>query len=313
MSRSASTRLAIALAMVLPIAGAVPVLAAVDDHGPAGEYFYDDVNGIYWFDPGHFHGQAHVTVDLLNQYSTVWSYATAGEIENLLGQDAGGVPLEEVLGERTTTLGGGGPRWIGFYLPSGEDGMIVQSDAGPGFETVTDVAPQANAGAYGAGAWFVAAVDPVVSTAAIEDAGIFFHDLLTDLYWYDPSEFFGVDRADIEIWLGANPAWRWATRDDVYRLLGKRTSDGSPLVEVMGPPSTTLSNDRPRWMGYFAEDGIVNGMLLQADIDPLFDIFSTGSTQANAAAFNPGAWLVTDVDPTPNEAAGWGDVKRSYR
>jgi len=314
MSKVPAVRLTTTLVLLFLIAATLPASAELEDVGYRGEYFLDNESGLYWFDPCHFHDQARATLDIFSDHSQVWSWATSAEVDALLDQmTAGGEHLEDVMGLRRSTLGGGGPRWLGYYFDSGDDGWIVQSDETPWYVTVTATSPQANATALGAGAWFVARVNPEGETAVLEDDGMYFHDQSTNLYWYDPAEFFSFTRPDVEGWLTANTDWRWATEAEVFGLLGKCTINGNPMEEVMGTRSSTLASGGPRWVGYYIMDGIVNGLLLQADIAPDFYIIVTGSTQANAGAFNPGAWLVSDIDPTPNENASWGDVKQSYK
>lgn len=304
----------VAFALSLLLAVAPPAGAELQNHGPYGEYFHDTVTGLYWFDPCAFHDQARITVDFLDAYSSVWSWAAQSEVEALMGQTAeAGSSLEDVMGLRRSTITGGGPRWLGFYFGSGDDGWLVQSDAGPEFATVTTTGPQASAYSLGAGAWFVSAVDPVTATAVLEDDGAYFHDQSTDLYWMDPAEFAGYPRDGVVDWLSANTDWRWATQDEVFGLLGKTAVDGAPIEDVLGARQMTPTSGGPRWVGFYTLNGIVNGLLLQADIEPDFVIVSTGSTQANAGAFDAGAWLVSDIDPTSDEDASWGDVKRDFR
>lgn len=42
-------------------------------------------------------------------------------------------------------------------------------------------------------------------------------------------------------------------------------------------------------------------------------MMTTFGTQMGVATWGPGAWVVTDSDPTPIEGASWGEVKRTYR
>jgi len=313
MSAIPSMRLAAAIVLLLLFAGALPAGAELQNHGPEGEYFHDTVSGLYWFDPACFHGQARITLDLMADHSTTWSWATSGEVDGLLNQVSPvGSTIEEVIGPRHSTITGG-MRWMGFCFGSGDDGWIVQSENEPFYTQITSTDSQANAYNFSCGAWFVSAVDPVTTTAVLEDEGTYFHDLETDLYWCDPSMFFGYTRPDVEGWLATHTAWSWATDQQVYNLLGKTSVDGSAIEDVFGTRSMTVTGNRPRWVGYFVMDGIVNGLLLQADLEPNHTIVTTASTQPGAQNFNPGAWLVSDSDPTPNEGASWGDVKRDYR
>lgn len=313
MSAKSTIRVTTTIALLLLFAGTIPAGAELIDIGPRGEYFYDSVNHLYWFDPGNFHDQARVTVDLLPDHSPFWRWATLTEVEALLGQVAeAGSDLEDVMGPRRSTLGNDGPRWLGYYFDSDDDGWIVQSDDTPDFATVTATGAQGNAAAFGSGAWLVSPFIPVPATAMFENDGIYFYDMGTDLYWYDPGEFHGFPRVDVETWLSTHPAWRWATESEVFGLLGKSTMDGQPLELTLGDRTASHTSGGPRWIGFFDGTGLIDGLLIQSDIEPGFDILNTGSTQANAGAFGAGAWLVSETDPSTAQDANWGEIKRGY-
>ena len=129
MSAIPSLRIVTVLVLLLLFAGAIPAGAELQNHGPNGEYFHDTVSGLYWFDPANFHEQARITLDLMADYSTTWSWATSGEVDGLLNQVSPvGSTVEDVIGPRHSTLTGGIPRWLGFVYGSGDDGWLIQSE-----------------------------------------------------------------------------------------------------------------------------------------------------------------------------------------
>jgi len=56
----------------------------------------------------------------------------------------------------------------------------------------------------------VTAVDPAAAPRLVDlgDAGEYFRDLGTGLFWRDPATFVGQTRAQVETWLVAHPDWR---------------------------------------------------------------------------------------------------------
>lgn len=155
---------------------ATPSSAALIDHGAAGDYFYDTNSGLYWFDPAHFVGQTRAEMDLFAATSKDWDWATSDEIEALEQQSTvGGVSLESVMGARQYTLGGGGPRWLGYYAETGQpDGWIAQ--AADTTDTISSAGFQFDAasfpGTVGVGGWMVSRVDPVPEPTTITLAAL---------------------------------------------------------------------------------------------------------------------------------------------
>jgi hypothetical protein len=291
--------------------------AVVTDHSVYGEYFYDVESGLYWFDPGVFAGQPRATIDHLAEFSTVWHWATSAQVDALVGRMApDGIALEAVMGPRQFTVGNGGPRWIAYHADAGEpNGWLVESTDEPDFRTVTGSGFQGGAENWNAGAWLVAVTDPVVAPRLqnLGDAGEYFRDLGTGLYWCDPATFVGQTREQIGDWLLAHPDWRWATAAEVYALLGKASMGNSLLTDVLGAAQFTIGNGGPRWIGYYDQATQPDGLLLESSLAPSFHLLTVGDTQSGVTSWNPGAWVVSDVDPTPVEATTWGAVKAGYR
>ena len=144
---------------------ASPAAAALIDHGPSGEYFYDTSTGLYWYDPAQLVGQTRAEMDAFASASPQWAWATSAQIDALAGQSSGGgVPLESVVGPRQHTLNNGAPRWLGYYADPGQpDGWIVQ--AFTSLDSVSSTGPQTDAATFpditGVGGWMVSSVDPV--------------------------------------------------------------------------------------------------------------------------------------------------------
>jgi hypothetical protein len=305
--------------LALILLASVPRAQATDltDHGAYGEYFYDAQTGLYWCDPAVFAAQPRTSLELVVQYSTVWEWATSAQIDALVGRTAPvDVTLEAIIGLRQFTIGNGGPRWIGFHAGAGDpNGWLIQSEDEPDFRTVSASGFQGSAETWNAGAWLVAATDPTVAPRLVNlgDAGEYFHDLGTDLYWCDPATFVGQTRDEVVDWLTAHPDWRWATAAEVYALLGKMSADDGLLTAVLGASQLTTGIGGPRWIGYYAQSTAPDGVLLQSDIAPSFHLLTAGGTQGGVAGWDPGAWVVSEVDPTPVEATTWGAVKAGYR
>lgn len=308
--------LALLLLASLPRAQAA-IPSDLSDHGVYNEYFYDDQTGLFWFDPAVFAGDFRSNIDRLVQHSEVWEWATSTQIDALVGRTAPvGTTLEAVIGPRQFTVGSNWPRWIGFHAGTGEpDGWLIQSEDEPDFRTVSTSGFQGGAEGWNAGGWLVATTDPVAAPrlANLGDDGAYFHDLATDLYWCDPATFVGQTREQVVDWLAAHTDWRWATATEIYTLLGKMSADDGLLTAVLGASQFTIGNGGPRWIGYYAQATEPDGVLLESNYTPSFHLLTGAGTQGGVASWNPGAWVVSEVDPTPVEATTWGAVKAGYR
>jgi hypothetical protein len=294
-----------------------PGLAELENCGHYGEYFHDTVSGLYWVDPEVFYGGYRTSLDHMATYSPVWDWATSAQIDALVGQSAAtGFSLQDVLGLRITTIANGGPRWLGFYAEADPDGWLAESSDTPDFVTMTGSGYQGGAAAMGAGAWLVSSTDPTVTAAVLEDygsSGEYFHDQGTDFYWCDPATFYGMSRAEVITWLGENSGWRWATAEEIYALLGKTSTDGTALVQIMGLRLTTVASGGPRWVGFYDQETEPTGILIQAGIDPHFYLLDTAGTQGGAGSMGVGAWVINEADPTPVAPTTLGGVKALYR
>jgi hypothetical protein len=305
--------------LALLLLASLPRAEATDltDHGVQGEYFYDVATGLYWFDPAVFAGQPRIIAETLAEHSLVWSWATSTQVEALVGRTAPvGLTLEAIIGPRQVSVGSNWPRWVGYHDSAVEpNGWLIQSEDEPDFRTLSAAGFQGGAENWNAGAWLGAAADPVAAPRLenLGDGGEYFHDLGTDLYWCDPATFVGQTRDQVGDWLLAHADWRWATAADVYALLGKMSTDDGMLTAVLGAPQFIIGNGGPRWIGYYAQATAPDGVLLESSIAPSFHLLTGGGTQSGVEIWNPGAWVVSDVDPTPVESTSWGAMKAGYR
>ncbi len=142
------------------------------------------------------------------------------------------------------------------------------------------------------------------ASAALIDHGVageYFHDTATGLYWYDPAQFVGQSRAEMDAYVAANPHWDWATSAQIQALDGQASSGGVDLEQVMGTRQYTLTGGGPRWLGYYDEPGQPDGWIVQANGSP--DIVSSTGFQHEAAnspdIVGVGGWMVSRVNPVP--------------
>ena len=142
------------------------------------------------------------------------------------------------------------------------------------------------------------------AAAALIDHGPgseYFHDTATGLYWYDPAQFVGQTRAQMDAFVTASSHWEWATAAQIGALDGQSSVGGVPLESVMGSRQYTLGNGGPRWLGYYAESGQPDGWAVQAFTS--LDTVSNTGFQNDAANFpgitGVGGWMVSRVDPVP--------------
>lgn len=149
------------------------------------------------------------------------------------------------------------------------------------------------------GVWLLASP----ATAALINHGAqgeYFHDTNTGLYWYDPAQFVGQTREEMDAFVTANANWEWATVADLQNLNGQSAEGGVDLELVMGARQYTLTEGGPRWLGYYAETGQPDGWIVQA-MTP--DLISSTGFQNNAAdspdITGVGGWMVSRVDPVP--------------
>jgi len=303
------------IAALILTAGAVVVGAAeLVDRGAHGEFFYDSATGLTWCDPDLL---TEAGRDPLNAFiannSTGWVWASSAQVDALSGSTApAGSSLEAVMGPRQWTVGSDWPRWIGYYAGLVPDGWLIQSADNA---VLADSGGQSGVATWNPGGWFVNASDPTTLPRLQNagSAGQYFRDQATGLYWCDPAQFVGLTRAEVATWLAAHSGWRWAVADEVRALVGRLSVGDVPLVEILGPPQFDLGGGQPRWIGYYAQATEPDGLLLEANMDPYYSLMTGYGTQTGAASWSPGAWVVTDSDPTPIDGASWGEVKRAYR
>lgn len=311
MTRRSPVPLVILAALCLGLSARAADLA---DHGPNGEFFHDPDSGLYWLDPAYLEGHGRAAIVLLAEHHPDWALAGSAQIDGLLGRSGPtGQPLIAVLGSHQIDIAG--YRWLGFYAEADPDGWLIQTTNGPTYDTITETGAQGGAASLNTGGWLVSTVDPVAAPRLENagDDGEFFLDHATGLFWCDPERFVGMTRGEVETWLAGHPGWRWATAAEVYRLGCRLTVGNVELEAVLGAPQFWATDNRPRWLGYYAQESQPDGILLQCGYGPPHILATQIGTQGSVAAWNPGAWVVTEDDPTPTEGASWSGVKRSFR
>ena len=286
-------RSCVMVAVILMILGVGPAAVAGElvDHGNQGEFFLEADTGHFWFDPAVFLGLDRETVDTFVSQSRLWSWATSAQVDALVGSTApAGLALEDAMGLRQSTATGPGPRWLGFHSGSEfPNGWLIQADVDP-FTALTQSGPQWDASLTVHGAWVIAAEDPLLAPRLenVGEAGQFFYDQYSALYWQDPVNFVGMAREEIGVWLAANPSWRWATREEIEGLVGMMSAGDVPLAEILGEPQIIVTGPAPRWVGYYDQVSESDGMLLQADLLPPYIFANSAGSQAGVAGWNPG-------------------------
>lgn len=140
--------------------------AVLEDHGGTGQYFHDLGTDLYWCDPSTFHGMSRAEIESWLTANPDWRWATSAEVYGLAGKSStDGTALDQVLGERLTTVTGGGPRWVGLHAdPAAPDGILLQADIGPDFYLMRSCGTQGAAESLGCGAWIVRSSDPMPVT-----------------------------------------------------------------------------------------------------------------------------------------------------
>ncbi|GEM_PF-3086163 len=135
--------------------------------------------------------------------------------------------------------------------------------------------------------------------------GEMFHDTITGLYWYDPGEFLGWSREEIDLFLADNPEWKLASQLEIVSLYLNYTyisgsQPGSSMVAYLGEP-TYITSTHIYWRGYYlntpysypSSNAYLNENLWCEGG------FSGVSTSARLPIDGQliGAWINTDIDP----------------
>lgn len=279
--------------------------------------FHDAGTGLYWLDPWIFRNIPRADVDAFVDLTPSWEWATSAQIDGLLNSTiAYGENLEYILGPATQSIYGALPQWWGLYASTSPEAWYVASYDHP-YDTIDDTGAVASIGDEDHGAWLVSTVDPA-SLPRLDHLGSidcpYFHDQATGLYWCDQDQFIGMDRAAVEDWLAANPDWRWATSAEARGLIGKRTVGDHYLGDVVGMPQ--VDNDHVmQFICYCGDLAGTQALVLQSGIinhfyRPSFLMFS--SVMGDATGSNAGAWIVSDINPTPLETKSLSEVKQLF-
>jgi len=285
----------------------------------SGGDFYDDATGLYWLDPMLFETATRAQVDAFIAANPNWSWATAGQIEAIVGSTAfNGMDFVDILGPCSDSFYGLHPRWVGLYAETDPNAWFIQcldtSD-----DVITDAGGVTDLAEIEYGAWLVSAQDPGTQPR-LDHLGStdnpYFHDQSTGLYWCDPVQFVSMDRAAIDAWLVANSDWRWALSTEVSQLVGKLPVGTWTYVgDVMGAPQ--LENDYIlRYTGYCGDLDPADAFSLWRGYTYFFvhqaNFLVYSGVESDAAALNPGAWIVSATNPTAIEARSLSEVKRLF-
>ena len=107
--------------------------ATLTNAGDQGEWFFDSLTGLYWYDPGAFSGASRDKVDSFVETSSVWQYATRSQILALFEAYKAveqSSTLYDIIGKPTGAVGIEGYGGVldafeGFYAESGPGSLAL--------------------------------------------------------------------------------------------------------------------------------------------------------------------------------------------
>jgi hypothetical protein len=144
-----------------------------------------------------------------------------------------------------------------------------------------------------------------------------FHDTDTSLYWYDPIEFQGWSRSEVDAWLSSNTSWAYATYNQLFELYEHLPIEypiSIPWLSMGAYTSIEVGDTLLyKWEGYMAPE-IVNANTYDAAVLSKTDTVATQAggkmvgkwSQATTLWYGDtpgGAWLVSQTNPVPIPAA----------
>lgn len=142
--------------------------ATLSEYGPSDEMFYDDIEGLYWYDPIEFASYGKSEIDAFIVANPIWSYATATEMLDLWGNynlTSGGPHDLSPLGTPTDSFilnNFDYYQWTGFFEdPIHDWAQLTATDADFGEFTV--LTRSAEAPPSNIGAWLFTRTDPLAS------------------------------------------------------------------------------------------------------------------------------------------------------
>lgn len=147
-----------------------------------------------------------------------------------------------------------------------------------------------------------ALVTPIAKAVLIDHGptGEYFKDTDTGNFWYDPVQFVGMSRTQVNTFQSSSPIWSWASSTQIQLFLGKSSSAGTPLEDVMGLRQySTSTTSGPGWLGFYESTDQSDAWRVQSFTDvPDFELI-TGTGPLNVLGSNEpvGAWLVSTIDP----------------
>jgi hypothetical protein len=137
------------------------------------------------------------------------------------------------------------------------------------------------------------------------DMGQYFYDDSTGFYWYDPIEFQGQTREQVNQFVNDNPNWEYGTLTDLGNLLsnyGALNPQTEVLSTYLGDPSwvgMVSTTEIWQWRGFLSpiENEVFGGIGTNEGIE--FKSFVTkGSNTVDPDGILEGAWLRSTVAPT---------------
>ena len=71
--------------------------ATLFDYGNTGQYFFDDITNLYWYDPIEFSGWTRLQVDQFIIVNSNWEYGSLTDIKNFVSNYGVSNPQTDVL------------------------------------------------------------------------------------------------------------------------------------------------------------------------------------------------------------------------
>lgn len=168
--------------------------AALIDTGTNGELFFDDISGLYWYDPMTFAGWTGGELDEFLSGNAAWKKAGLSQISSLVSSlseiDNNETALAGIMGTPTCILSDMLSSWVGIIDPQNAfaaAGIFLDSVSTGNnlsmelYSTLEDASAAAGSNGGQAifgtvlfGAWLYTESDPLVSTAPVPEPSTLF-------------------------------------------------------------------------------------------------------------------------------------------
>jgi len=157
-----------------------------------------------------------------------------------------------------------------------------------------------------------------VANAVLSDYGTsseYFFDSITGLYWYDPVEFLGQTRAQVDQFITDNPDWEYGVKSDLDNFVSNYPYETPPeLPDVIGSatrseylflPPVGYSIHLVYWDGYLSPAATDKfGGVLSVDEYSYEGFDSTVNVYSTQPTFEIGAWIKSAIDPITGSSSG---------